>query len=72
MRVSRFVAAIGLAQVLAQIGAFTLSALLPGYLTGWQLPANEARWLIGASFAAYVSAVPVLVALADRMPAPRS
>ncbi|MBU8536644.1 MFS transporter [Falsiroseomonas tokyonensis] len=71
MPASRFVASIVLAQVLAQIGAFTLPALLPGYLARWQLSATEAGWLIGAFFAAYVAAVPVLVALTDRVPARR-
>ncbi len=71
MQPSRFVVAIVAAQVLAQIGAFTLPALLPGYLLRWQLSATEAGWLIGAFFAAYVAAVPVLVALTDRLPARR-
>jgi len=68
---SRFVAAIVAAQVLAQIGAFTLPALLPGYIGRWSLSGAEAGWLIGAFFAAYVAAVPVLVALTDRVPARR-
>lgn len=68
---SRFVAAIVAAQVLAQIGAFTLPALLPGFIARWSLSATEAGWLVGAFFAAYVAAVPVLVALTDRVPARR-
>src|SRR4051812_36564378 len=68
---TRFVAAIVVAQVLAQIGAFTLPALLPGYISRWSLTATEAGWLIGAFFAAYVVAVPVLVSLTDRVPARR-
>jgi MFS family permease len=68
---SRFVAAIVVAQVLAQIGAFTLPALLPGYIDRWSLTATEAGWLIGAFFAADVVAVPVLVSLTDRVPARR-
>ena len=59
------------AQVLAQIGTFTLPALLPGFITRWSLSGTEAGWLIGAFFAAYVAAVPVLVALTDRIPARR-
>jgi MFS family permease len=69
MRDSRFVAAIVAAQVLAQIGAFTLPALLPGTIERWSLSATEAGWLIGAFFAAYVVAVPVLVSATDRVPA---
>ncbi|WP_170181809.1 MFS transporter [Phreatobacter stygius] len=71
MIASRFVGAVVAAQVLAQIGTFTLPALLPGFITGWSLSATEAGWLVGAYFAAYVVAVPVLVALTDRVPARR-
>lgn len=66
-----FTAAIVAAQVLAQIGAFTLPALLPAYIARWSLSATEAGWLIGAFFAAYVAVVPVLVAWTDRAPARR-
>ena len=68
---TRFMAAIVAAQVLVQIGAFTLPALLPHYIAAWSLSATEAGWLIGAFFAAYVAAVPVLVGLTDRLPARR-
>lgn len=71
LTVPGFVAAVVIAQVLAQIGAFTLPALLPGFIAVWSLSATEAGWLIGAFFAAYVAAVPVLVALTDRVPARR-
>jgi MFS family permease len=64
-----FVAAVVVAQVLTQIGAFTLPALLPGYIERWSLSKTEAGWLIGIFFAAYVPAVPVLLALTDRLPA---
>src|ERR671921_724389 len=63
-----FVAAIVAAQVLTQIGAFTLPALLPGYIERWHLSKTEAGWLVGIFFAAYVPAVPVLLALTDRVP----
>src|SRR5215213_6441327 len=66
-----FVAAIVAAQVLTQIGAFTLPALLPGYIERWHLSKTEAGWLVGVFFAAYVPAVPVLLALTDRLPARR-
>ncbi len=66
-----FVAAIVAAQVLTQIGAFTLPALLPGYIAAWGLSKTEAGWLVGIFFAAYVPAVPVLLALTDRVPARR-
>lgn len=64
-----FVAAMVSAQVLTQIGAFTLPALLPGYIERWSLSKTEAGWLVGIFFAAYVPAVPVLLALTDRVPA---
>ncbi|WP_270933338.1 MFS transporter [Falsiroseomonas oryzae] len=68
---ARFIAAVVIAQVLVQIGAFSLPALLPGYMDRWSLSATEAGWLVGAFFAAYVAAVPILVALTDRVPARR-
>lgn len=69
MTEARFTAWIVTAQVLVQIGAFSLPALLPGYIERWSLSATEAGWIVGAFFAAYVLAVPVLVALTDRVPA---
>jgi len=65
-----FAIAVVTAQVLVQIGAYALPALLPGVMDRWALSATEAGWLMGGFFAAYVAAVPVLVALTDRM-APR-
>jgi MFS family permease len=64
----RFMWSIVAAQILVQIGAFTLPALLPIYIERWDLSKTEAGWLIGVFFAAYVAAVPVLVALTDRVP----
>lgn len=66
-----FVRSIVTAQVLVQIGAFALPALLPTYIGRWSLTKTEAGWLIGIFFAAYVAAVPVLVALTDRVPTRR-
>ncbi len=66
-----FVAAIVAAQVLTQVGAFTLPALLPGYIERWDLSKTQAGWLVGIFFAAYVPAVPLLLALTDRIPARR-
>src|SRR3954469_8451299 len=57
------------AQVLVQIGAFTLPALLPAYIERWHLSKTEAGAMVGIFFAAYVLAVPVLVALTDRVAA---
>ncbi len=66
-----FVGAVVAAQIGVQIGAFTLPALLPGLIARWQLSNTEAGWIVGIFFAAYVPAVPVLVALTDRIPARR-
>ena len=66
-----FVVAMVTAQILTQIGAFTLPALLPEMMGRWSLSATEAGWLIGVFFAAYVPAVPVLLSLTDRLPARR-
>jgi MFS family permease len=63
----RFTSSIVTAQVLVQIGAFSLPALLPSYIAQWHLSKTEAGWLVGIFFAAYVVAVPVLVALTDRV-----
>lgn len=65
-----FIRAMVLAQFGVQVGAFTLPALLPGFMARWELSNTEAGWLVGIFFAAYVPAVPVLLALTDRM-APR-
>lgn len=43
------VAAIVAAQVLTQIGAFTLPALLPGTIERWHPSKTEAGWLVGSS-----------------------
>ena len=64
-----FILAIVTAQVLTQIGAFALPAMLPSYIDRWLLSGTEAGWLVGIFFAAYVAAVPVLLAMTDRLPA---
>jgi len=65
----RIIAWVVAAQVLAQIGAQALPALLPDYIAAWNLTKTEAGWLVGIFFAGYVVSVPVLVALTDRLPA---
>ena len=66
-----YIRAIVAAQMLAQLGAFALPALLPGYIERWALSKTEAGWLVGIFFAAYVVMVPVLVAFTDRVPVRR-
>jgi MFS family permease len=68
---SGYVAAIVIAQMMAQIGAFALPALLSTYIDRWDLTATEAGWLVGIFFAAYVVMVPFLLSLTDRFPARR-
>lgn len=67
----RFILAIVTAQVLVQIGAFSLPALLPTYIANWNLSKTEAGSLTGIFFAAYVVTVPVLVSLTDHIPTRR-
>ena len=59
------------AQTLAQLGAFTFPALLPGFIDEWHLSHTQAGWLSGIFFGAYALSVPVLVTLTDRVPARR-
>lgn len=65
----KFIWSVVSAQMLVQIGAFSLPALLPDYIEQWHLTKTEAGALVGIFYAAYVVAVPVLVALTDRIPA---
>jgi len=67
----RFIWSIVTAQVLVQIGAFSLPALLPVYIERWHLSQTEAGALVGIFYAAYVAAVPMLVSLTDRIPTRR-
>ena len=64
---ARLVLLVCAAQVLAQIGAYTWPALLPGFLDAWALSNAEAGWLTGVFYAAYAVSVPVLVTATDRI-----
>ena len=66
-----YAGAIVAAQMMAQIGGFALPALLPTYMSRWNLTATQAGWLVGIFFAAYVVMVPILLSLTDRVPARR-
>ena len=63
----RIIAVVCTAQVLAQIGAFAIPALLPTFIADWNLSGTEAGWIIGAFYVSYTLTVPVLVSLTDRM-----
>jgi MFS family permease len=55
------------AQVYAQIGAYTWSALLPGFIADWHITNGEASWITGLFFAAHTVSVSILVTLTDRV-----
>src|SRR6185369_5260655 len=60
-----------IAQVCAQIGAYTWPALLPGFIADWHITNAEAGWITSLFYAAYTVSVPFLVTLTDRVD-PRS
>jgi MFS family permease len=65
----RLVTLVCIAQVCAQIGAYTWPALLPRFLADWRITNGEAGWITGLFYAAYTLSVPVLVTLTDRVDA---
>ena len=71
MTPARLVTLVCIAQVGAQIGAYTWPALLPGFIADWRISNSEAGWITGLFYAAYTVAVPFLVTLTDRVD-PRS
>ncbi len=62
----RIIAVVCLAQTLAQVGAYSIPALLPVFIRDWSLSNTDAGWITGIFYLAYVVAVPVLVSLTDR------
>jgi predicted MFS family arabinose efflux permease len=67
MTLSRGVVAMCLAQACAQIGAFSVAALVPTLIGAWSLSNTEAGWISGIYYAAYTLVVPLLAALTDRV-----
>ena len=67
MSSTRLIAAICTSQILAQIGAFSVPALLPELISQWSLSNTEAGWVTGIFYAGYTLSVPVLVSLTDRV-----
>ena len=55
------------AQACAQIGAFSVAALLPTLIAVWSLTNTEAGWISGIYYAAYTLTVPLLSSLTDRI-----
>jgi MFS family permease len=64
---ARLVFLVCTAQVLAQIGANTWPALLPGFIAEWSLSNSEAGWITGVMYGAYTLSVPILVTSTDRI-----
>lgn len=67
MPVGLLIAAVCLGQILAQIGAFSVPALLPALIAEWSLSKTEAGWITGIFYAGYAVSVPILVSLTDRI-----
>ncbi|MBT6093888.1 MAG: MFS transporter [Rhodospirillaceae bacterium] len=67
MSTLRIIVLICTAQTLAQIGAFSVPALLPQFINAWNLTNTQAGWITGIFYLAYVLSVPILVALTDRV-----
>ena len=69
MRSATIAAALCAAEVLNLLGFATFQALVPFFTQAWNLSNAEAGWISGANLVGYVVAVPVLVALTDRIDA---
>lgn len=69
MSSTRLIIIVFMAQLLAQIGAYTVPALLPVFIDEWDLSNTKAGWLLGAWTGAYVLTVSLLVSLTDRIDA---
>ena len=67
MTLSRGAVAMCAAQACAQIGAFSVAALLPTLISAWSLSNTEAGWISGIYYAAYTIVVPLLSSLTDRV-----
>jgi hypothetical protein len=57
MTVSRGVVVMCAAQACAQIGAFSVAAVLPTLIGAWSLSNTEAGWISGIYYAAYTAVV---------------
>ncbi|MFQ5935973.1 MAG: nitrate/nitrite transporter [Acidiferrobacterales bacterium] len=55
------------AEVFSMLGTFTFAALLPTFISEWQLTNTKAGWLSAIFLAGYAAAVPFLVSLTDRV-----
>ncbi len=64
---ARLVAGMCAAHVFSMLGFASFAALLPTFFAEWGLSNTQAGWINGIYFGAYMAAVPVLVALTDRV-----
>jgi Major Facilitator Superfamily len=67
MTLNRGVVTMCAAQACAQIGAFSVAALLPTLIAVWSLSNTEAGRISGIYYAAYTLAVPLLASVTDRV-----
>ncbi|MCG8691085.1 MAG: MFS transporter [Minwuiales bacterium] len=63
------VAAICIAQIVGMASFATFPALMPTFFGEWSLSNTEGGWLNGIYYAGYLTAVPILVSLTDRVDA---
>jgi MFS family permease len=54
------------AEIVGMLGTMSFPALLPAFITEWQLTNTDAGWINGIYFVGYLTTVPVLVSLTDR------
>jgi MFS family permease len=57
-----------LAEIMSMTGFATFPALLPDFIGEWGLSNTDAGWINGIFFVGYLSSVPVLLSLTDRVP----
>ncbi len=65
----QLITAMCVAEVLTMLGFSSVAALLPEFMARWSWSNTEAGWIGGVFFIGYTAAVPVLVALTDRIDA---
>ena len=68
---ARLVGALCVAHALSLIGLASYPALLPTFISAWDLTNTEAGWISGIYYAGYMLAVPVLAGATDHVDARR-
>jgi len=67
MSPATLVSVVCVAQVFAQLGSYAYPALMPGFMSRWELSNGQAGTITAAFYAGYTCAVPILVTLTDRI-----